>query len=685
MTGGAVGVGFVGTGMISDTYLANLTSFPDVRVVILGDIDTARAAAQARKHGIAESGTPEDVLAHPDVELVVNLTVPAAHVPVSLAAIAAGKHVWSEKPIGIDRAAALGLLAQAEAAGLRVGIAPDTVLGPGLQTARRAIARGDIGVPLSAQTSMQYAGPDIFHPNPEFLFAKGAGPLIDMGPYYVTALVTVFGPVARVAAVGSKGREVRTVRVGERAGAEFPVEVPTLVQAIAQFEQGATSQSVFSFDSPLARTGVVEVTGTEGTMIIPDPNTFGGEVRITRAPAPETAAAEPAWEVVPPVGVEAGRGLGVLDMARAIRAGVCPTSPRASSAITSSTPCSRSRSPSPPAPSSRCRARSARSRSSPRTATRSRRRCRRRRMSANLSGAGLRAGFLGGGFMAAVHSRAALAAGRHVVCEKPLATTVADARAVVAAADAAGLVGAVPFVYRYHPIVRQARALVAAGELGTILTIDGAYLQDWMQRPGETNWRADAAAGGASRAFADIGSHLCDLLEFVTGRRIVALTARTRTVYPQRRGAEVANEDIAAIVAELDDGALATLLVTQLAPGRKNGLVLEVHGTEQSLRFAQERPEELWIGSAEGSRLVLRDPAAEGDRGLSLVPAGHPMGYQDAFNAFVADVYAAVRGEDPDGLPTFADGLRAAVITAAVLESATTGAWARIESIPEES
>jgi len=322
MTGGAVGVGFVGTGMISDTYLANLTSFPDVRVVILGDIDTARAAAQAAKHGVAESGTPEDVLAHPDVELVVNLTIPAAHVPVSLAAIAAGKHVWSEKPIGIERTAALDLLARAEAAGLRVGIAPDTVLGPGLQTARRAIARGDIGVPLSAQTSMQYVGPDIFHPNPEFLFAKGAGPVIDMGPYYVTALVTVFGPVARVAAVGSKGREVRTVRVGERAGTEFPVEVPTLVQAIAQFEQGATSQSVFSFDSPLARTGVVEITGTEGTMIVPDPNTFGGEVRITRAPAPENAAAEPAWEVVPPVGVEAGRGLGVLDMARAIRAGV---------------------------------------------------------------------------------------------------------------------------------------------------------------------------------------------------------------------------------------------------------------------------------------------------------------------------------------------------------------------------
>ncbi|MFE2773878.1 Gfo/Idh/MocA family protein [Microbacterium resistens] len=322
MSAGPVGVGFIGTGMISDTYLENLTSFPDIRVVILGDIDTARAAAQAAKHGVAESGTPEQVLAHPDVEIVVNLTIPAAHVPVSLAAIAAGKHVWSEKPIGIDRDAARELLAAADAAGLRVGIAPDTVLGPGLQTARRAIARGDIGTPLSAQTAMQYIGPDVFHPNPDFLFARGAGPVIDMGPYYVTALVNVLGPVASVAAVGLRGREVRTVQVGDRAGAEFPVEVPTLVQAIARFEQGATSQSVFSFDSPLGRTGLVEITGTEGTMVIPDPNTFGGEVRITPVPTLAGMRSEPEWRTVPRVGVEAGRGLGVLDMARAIRGGL---------------------------------------------------------------------------------------------------------------------------------------------------------------------------------------------------------------------------------------------------------------------------------------------------------------------------------------------------------------------------
>ncbi len=321
MTTGPVGVGFIGTGMISNTYLENLTSFPDVRVVILGDLNTTLAAARAEEHGIPESGTPDDVLAHPDVEIVVNLTIPAAHVPVSSAAITAGKHVWSEKPIGIDRQSAQGLLAQADAAGLRVGIAPDTVLGPGLQTARRAILRGDIGVPLSAQTTMQYIGPDIFHPAPEFLFARGAGPLFDMGPYYLTALVNLFGPLARVAAVGNKGRATRTIQVGDRAGTEFAVEVPTLVQTIAQFEQGATSQSVFSFDSPLARTGVIEITGTEGTLVVPDPNTFGGEVRITRAATLEQMGAEPAWHTVPSIGIEAGRGLGVLDMARAIRGG----------------------------------------------------------------------------------------------------------------------------------------------------------------------------------------------------------------------------------------------------------------------------------------------------------------------------------------------------------------------------
>lgn len=314
-----MGVGFIGTGMISDTYLENLTSFPDIAVLALGDLVPERASRQAEKYGIDVAGSPDVVLNHPDVELVVNLTIPASHMDVSSAAIASGKHVWSEKPIGVDLAQAGALLRQATNAGVRMGVAPDTVLGPGLQTARRAILRGDIGVPLAAQTSLAYSGPESFHPDPEFLYALGAGPLIDMGPYYMTSLVSLLGPVARVAAVGGRGRERRSILVGERAGVEFPVEVPTLVQALFEFEQGATGQSIFSFDSPLHRAGVMEITGTEATLLVPDPNTFGGQVQLTRGPS---RGREQEWQSLPAVGIEAGRGLGVLDMARAIRSDV---------------------------------------------------------------------------------------------------------------------------------------------------------------------------------------------------------------------------------------------------------------------------------------------------------------------------------------------------------------------------
>ncbi|MER7938534.1 MULTISPECIES: Gfo/Idh/MocA family oxidoreductase [unclassified Streptomyces] len=314
-----VGVGLIGAGNISDQYLTNLTRFPDLHVAVVGDLDTGRAEAQARTYGVEQWGTAGDVLAHPDVDIVVNLTVPAVHAEVSSAVVDAGKHVWSEKPIAVERADARDLLDRAAAAGLRVGVAPDTVLGPGLQTALRAVTRGDIGTPLSAQTVMQYAGPDLWHPDPEFLFAKGAGPLFDMGPYYITALVCLFGSVSRVAAVGSTARTVRTVRSGQRVGAEFAVAVPTHVSALLQFDDGGVGQSVFSFDSPLTRTGFVEITGTEGTLVLPDPNTFAGEVRITRI---QERGQDPVWETVAPVGVESGRGLGVLDMARAIRGGV---------------------------------------------------------------------------------------------------------------------------------------------------------------------------------------------------------------------------------------------------------------------------------------------------------------------------------------------------------------------------
>ncbi|WP_439593725.1 Gfo/Idh/MocA family protein [Microbacterium sp.] len=321
---GPIGVGIIGAGNISDQYLTNLTSYPDVRVLAIGDLLEDRARAQAEKYGVPKAGGVDIVLDDPDIQIVVNLTIPAAHVPVSEAIVAAGKHVWSEKPIGVDRAEARRLLEKADAAGLRVGIAPDTVLGPGVQTAKRAIARGDIGRPLFATTTFQWQGPEIFHPDPAFLYARGGGPLLDMGPYYVSTLVHVFGPVAAVAALGLKGSESRAVQVGPLAGTEFPVEIPSTVSVLLQFEQGGQAQSLYSTDSPLRRQGIVEISGTEGTLVIPDPNTFGGEITITRALTEMVIPPAPIVQQVDDVaqeGVLTGRGLGLLDMARSIRDG----------------------------------------------------------------------------------------------------------------------------------------------------------------------------------------------------------------------------------------------------------------------------------------------------------------------------------------------------------------------------
>lgn len=311
--GGPVGVGIIGAGVISKEYLTNLTSFPDVTVHVVADLFEEAAAARAAEFGIETSGGVDAALAHPDVEIIINLTIPAAHVAVATAAVDAGKHVWSEKPFSLDRESGLALLRAAELAGVRLGSAPDTFLGAGLQTARRMIERGDIGVPLTALTLMQSPGPESWHPNPAFLFQEGGGPLFDIGPYYLTTLIQTFGSIDKVAAFGSKSRATRTIGSGPKAGEEFPVTVPSHVSAIVQFEGGASSQSIFSFDSPRGRTGFVEVTGTDATISFPDPNAFGGDVRIH-------ARGADGWETVPSVGSTAGRGAGVLEMARAIRA-----------------------------------------------------------------------------------------------------------------------------------------------------------------------------------------------------------------------------------------------------------------------------------------------------------------------------------------------------------------------------
>jgi predicted dehydrogenase len=312
---GPVGVAVIGAGNISTQYLDNLTLFPDLNVLVIADLVEEAAEARAKEYGIPVWGPPELALKHPGVEIIVNLTIPAAHVEVATAAVNAGKHVWTEKPFSLNRESGLGLLKTANAAGIRLGCAPDTFLGAGLQTALRVIQRGDIGIPLTAMTTFQTPGPESWHPNPAFLFQSGAGPLFDMGPYYLTTLIQTFGSIRKVAAIGSTAKDVRVIGSGPKAGEEFTVAVPTNVSALAQFENGASSHSVFSFDSPRIRMGFVEITGTEATLSLPDPNYFDGDIRIWRT-------GDEDWTTIPAAGPANGRGMGVLDMARSIRAGI---------------------------------------------------------------------------------------------------------------------------------------------------------------------------------------------------------------------------------------------------------------------------------------------------------------------------------------------------------------------------
>ncbi|WP_290856959.1 Gfo/Idh/MocA family oxidoreductase [Hamadaea sp.] len=309
-----VGVAVVGCGTISHQYLTTLAARPEVRLIACADLDVERAAKVALDHAVPVHGDLATALAHPEVELVVNLTIPSAHAPVALAAIRAGKHVYTEKPFAATPAEAAEVLAEAEAAGVLTGGAPDTFLGAGLQTAARVVSEGMIGRPLSAIVLLQGPGPHRWHPDPEFLFGPGGGPLFDMGPYYLTALAVMFGSVRRVTALACKGFAERVIGQGPRAGQAFPVEVDTHVTALLEYAGGQVATVVFSFDSPLSRQGFFEITGTEATLAAPDPNKFIGPVQIRRAGDPE-------WTDVPVPQADDGRGIGVCDLARAIRTG----------------------------------------------------------------------------------------------------------------------------------------------------------------------------------------------------------------------------------------------------------------------------------------------------------------------------------------------------------------------------
>jgi predicted dehydrogenase len=310
-----VRVGLIGAGNISDEYLTSLSGYPDVEVIGIADLDLERAAAQAVKYGIAFSGTTEQLLALVGLELVVNLTIPAVHGAVALQAIEAGKHVWSEKPLTLGLEEAHAVLAAADAAGVVVGNAPDTILGEGIQHSQRLLESGAIGTPQTVLTLMQGPGPDSWHPRPQFLFAEGAGPLFDIGPYYFSTLVQLLGEIESVEAVGHRPRTERTVGSGPDAGTTFPVEVWTHVSVLTTFASGVIGTSIYSFDSPVRRQ-LFEITGATGTMEVPVSG-FDGPTRIL-------AAGESEWRTEAPIGAHRERGAGVLDMARSIRAGKSP-------------------------------------------------------------------------------------------------------------------------------------------------------------------------------------------------------------------------------------------------------------------------------------------------------------------------------------------------------------------------
>ena len=296
-----------------------------------------------------------------------------------------------------------------------------------------------------------------------------------------------------------------------------------------------------------------------------------------------------------------------------------------------------------------------------------------------------------------VYVRAALDAGKHVICEKPLAAEASVAETLTELAKTAGAVATVPFVYRFHPLVREARHRVSSGGAGVVHLIHGSYLQDWLSRPTDWSWRIDPAAGGASRAFADIGSHWFDLVEFVSGHRVARLAAQFGVAFAQRYAAEnvtafdgthgatpteVRTEDTATVLFETDRGAHGSAVISQVSNGRKNRLWFEIDGTDEALVFDQEQPDRIWLGRREMSVDLRRDPAVLSPAAarLNILPAGHPQGWGDCFDLFVADTYQTISGDRPDGLPTFSDGLRSARLVDAVLESVEQRQWVEVPS-----
>jgi len=309
-------IGIIGCGQISSIYMEASKVFDVLNIVACADIDMERARAQAQRYNIPKVYSVEELLADPDIEIVVNLTIPNVHVQVGMNALNAGKSVYSEKPLAVDKEQGKLLLEVAHAKNLRVGSAPDTFLGGGIQTCIKLINEGQIGVPIAATGFVQYRGPELFHSAPDFFYQLGGGPLFDMGPYYLTALINMIGPIRRVTASTQTTFPERTVLVGPLKGQTITVNTPTHVSGVMDFANGAVGTLITSFDVWSHQLPRIEIYGTEGTLSVPDPNTFGGPVFLRVGASKEWQEIQIAHGYT-----NNSRGIGVADMAYAMHSG----------------------------------------------------------------------------------------------------------------------------------------------------------------------------------------------------------------------------------------------------------------------------------------------------------------------------------------------------------------------------
>jgi predicted dehydrogenase len=307
-------VGIVGCGVISHTYAKGAAAFDTFEIVACADLDDARRDVVAAEHAL-EPMTVNELLTSPSIDIVLNLTPPRAHADVTRAALEAGKHVYSEKPLAVTSDDAIDLVRVAESRGKRIGCAPDIFLGSAYQAGRRLLDEGAIGEPLAVSAAMLSGGQERWHPDPDTFFMNGAGPLLDMGPYYLTAIVALLGHVRDVAGFASTLVSERRIEIGPRAGERFTTETPTHTAALLQLSGGRTATLVATFEAPGHYASTLLIHGAEGELALPDPNMFGGTLRIRRSRGD--------WEDVPytSAGIRDARGLGLHDLVEGIHAG----------------------------------------------------------------------------------------------------------------------------------------------------------------------------------------------------------------------------------------------------------------------------------------------------------------------------------------------------------------------------